>query len=374
MDLRTTLAQSQCWLSGFSGAPYEACGIPLPAGPYNYPPAAFLMASRLGLTLENLNAVGACLVILWTLAAIAFLWVVSRHFAWPAIVLTALVLASPGASLMLERGSNESLVWMLSAGAMSAFWYRRWWLPSILVSLAILLKFFPVGLATLFLLPLPKRGRGKSRWVIVLPIVAASVTLPFIIWQSGRVPRPIGDAFGAVTFVHFAQAGIAWLRGESSLLDYPESRVTTSAVILAGMLFLALVAAVWAVVRRWKWVLGASDVRQWSVVSTAATVILVYLSGTSYDYRLVVLAFAIAPLWLMMRLQKAGGPRTLVTVVLICLSASTWLSIPWPRPIQVVGDVCLLVGVIGLAVLALLLVLAPGAPLSSRAPVAPQAT
>lgn len=368
LDLQTTLAQSQCWLSGYSGAPYESCGIPLPAGPYNYPPAAFLVAAGLRLTLDDLTTVGAALAMLWTVSAIAFLWAVSRRFSWLAVVFTSVVLASPGASLMLERGSNESLVWILCAGAMTAFWFGRWWLPGLFVSLGILFKFFPLGLAAMFLMPRTKQGWKDSRWVIVLPIVAASATMPFIVWQSGRVPRPIGDAFGAVTFVHFFQAALAWLFGDSSLLDYPESRVTTLAVAASGLVFIGLVSVLWAVLRSWTWKMRPSDARESSIVPSAATIVLVYLSGTNYDYRLAILAFAVAPLWLIMSRQEDRAPRAFTAAVLVALVAGTWLSLPWPRLVQVAGDLCLLVGVLGLAVLCLLMISAAGSHLPARKP------
>jgi|GEM_PF-3500208 len=337
VDLNTVLAQSECAQAGVSGAPYSECSLPMPAGVYNYPPASFILAFLLRLDTHDVSWVGSALAVLWTCAAICLLFWVGRRFGLKAVLLAGLVLLAPGTTLMLQRGSNESLVWMSVAIATMASFAGRRWLASSFIALGTLLKFFPFGMVLLFI-PALRRGRAKPLAYMVPIALAVLVTLPFLWLQSGRIPRPVGDAFGAAVFVHYFESLQGALLEGGSLMNAPEASPSTGDVAIAALVFLALLVCVLLAITRMSWTVPDETTRGFALGASAMLVV-IYLSGTHYDYRLTFLVFGVVALTGIARAQASERARWLVMLAATTMSISTWMSIPMPRLVQVVGDV-----------------------------------
>lgn len=324
VDLRYLTATAECYRADSNWSLMSPTCDPF-GRLNNYPSPWVWLFAFSGVTEAHTVAIA------WTYLAIfsASIWLISwgamRDSERPrfSIIAVTVIAISPPTWLALERGSNEILIFAALSIAWFAFTLRNTKTSSLIIALLTILKFFPAGAMIVF------RPKLKMRKLEIL--LFSCITLLGLIMISPelnlirqRTPQPSEAAFGAALLMRQAQLPLGRIFG---LLVFTVVLVVfmvwlaKSRNSMLKMNFLRLQSHL------------ALDARAWALFAFGAgPLVLAYLMGTNYDYRLILAIPVVAGL---SRLSNLFLSRVL-TVVLI---SSTFFSYQVLTQLQVAGDV-----------------------------------
>lgn len=330
-DLRQVTATASCIARNPDWSMASATCDPFGRS-FNYPSFWARGFATLGLDEGSTRAIA------WTFLAlfVSAIFVISLLSIWsvrPRLPLAGVVLAAcaPPTWLALERGNIDVVVFAIVVWAALASLLDRRSISAVLLAIATLAKLFPVGAA---LIPLRDRRQDpRSLWIFagltVLGIAFMVNELPLI---NQRTPQPTGAAFGAALLFQVA-------------LNRLDSPFPSLAPRVLGVLLFATVLLTYRAMLRVRLpridrsITDAVDditrdrISSTLVLAGGGPLIVAYLAGTNFDYRLI---FAIP---LVAGLCRRQTPRVdpcnlLMGAVLLQM----WLSYPMPVPIQLVSD------------------------------------
>ena len=343
-DLRYLTATADCYRTDPTWSLMSRTCDPL-GRENNYPSPWVSIYALLGASYSNtVNiAIGymfafavSCGLVLWTATA-------GESMRWTGFVPTLAVAVAPPTWLALERGSNEVVIFSVVVVALVALVHNWRWVSAVLLSLATILKFFPVGAALAFL-----RGWPKGKWSLIMFMVLTATGLFAIASElsiiTARTPQPTESAFGAAQIFRYAQV--------------PGARIWGFLLFLATLI--ALVIAVRSTksltlrnsVRLIRQTLHEDSVAANLLLFGGAPLLTAYILGSNYDYRLIFLIPVVAGV---SRLAPSRA-RTLMILVAVLLP---YLGFVAPNFLQTFGDLLM---VPFMALLLLLVLLATDLP------------
>lgn len=345
-DLANVTATSDCLITG---DPIEMCDpYGRPFQPYVVLPARVLSAANLGLA--DTGYIGVALAALW-IALIGALgtWIAAR---WQRsigellIALAALTIAAiaPPSLLAVERGTLDILVVALAAtgllviaGAQGRLGVL---LGSIALSIAVVIKYFAIGVFTAFIAP--------RRWR-TLPLIAAGVcTLILVVNFSDLIqaretakadqPSTTRILFSSTTSLVtlLTEDPAAFFPAEGQMIDMVTLR------IIGSVIFATWVAVFFVLLRG----IESPPYASWLLITGGGFLLLLpYFLGDSNDYRLIGL---LLPLAGVLHWRNRGSARLWFPVILILVALITGSAmVPnefgflMPKPVIIAGDLAL---------------------------------
>ncbi|WP_353063699.1 glycosyltransferase 87 family protein [Tunturibacter psychrotolerans] len=309
-DTITVTNSIDCLLAGQN--PYKVGSFDPFQRLYNYPPI-WLKARYLGITSRSTNLVGTMLA-LSTIAACLLLF---RTKTWVSALIVFFALTSKATLFLVERGNIDQLIFFLLVFGFFLIDRQRAELKSlftgILVGVLTVLKIYPVVTAVVFIRN--RNGFMKTLLVAVLSIAALIVTaghsLPVVL---SNTPRDSQWSFGAFPF--FMAIG-----SHSIFASVPpvfRHRVVAS---LGGVALgaLSLVAAFIYRDRVDQFFpqLDFDHARGRLAISGLAIFCFVFVSGASYNYRLIFLLGILA--YLVEDIDNGTTRRSVPTAILLVL-------------------------------------------------------
>jgi len=346
-DLANVTATSDCLINGTPIEPCDPYGRPFQ--PYVVLPARAL--AFLGLGLAETGYLGLSLAAMWTaLIGALGVWLTVR---WTrgsgelALALLALTVAAvaPPSLLAIERGTLDIVVVSLAAiGLLVIAASPRSrvgeLIGSISLSLAVVLKYFAIGVFAAFLAP--------RRWR-TLPLVAAGLCGVFLMInindlllarETANADRP------STTRILFSSTtGLVTLLTEDASALFPAEGQPINMVTLR--IVGALIVAAWVVL----FLLLLRHTQQppyasWLLITGGGFLLLLpYFLGDSNDYRLIAL---VLPLTGLLRWRGIGPRRLWIPIVLILLALAMGSAMVtneygflMPKPAIILGDMAL---------------------------------
>jgi hypothetical protein len=342
-DLRQVTSTADCLMANPQWSPVGATCDPWGRA-YNYPMAWARAFAWLGWGGSRTDAIGYGLIGCYGLFALLLSrQVLTRARGMAAVVFTLSVVAPP-ALYLLVRGNIDSVVLLLLAAFVALVAAERAVLSIVVLALASALKIFP-AFGWMGLFALSSRPR---RWALVgaFAIVGAlALEGPDILRAARDTPQVVHWAFGASV----VPQNMPWLE---RLVPGPAPVV--GLVALTGVILL-----VWVLDRGLAFVRSrrpstsrllhaATEDRLAKLLlyTGSGLIVLTYVVGSSFDYRLQVLTFVVGGLCLLWREWAA---RVLVVAIL----AVQYFSFTLGSPADQVSEVLLMVVVGYLAIVLL---------------------
>jgi len=330
-DLAFITGTSECFIQGQTDLdlcdPYGR-----PYSPYGFIPGQLL--SWLNLGLEETGLLGSALAGIWILLVFWLTYRIAR--AWKrglfeltvAVFSIALFAISPTLLLAVERGSLDILVTALSALGLAGFATTsklKQGASVVALFFAVALKYFAVGLFAPFFAP--------RRWSLI-GIVGAVVTTIFLMLnlQNLRLASEIAGTGGLSTSrLSFSNTtGIVTILVDDPLAFQAadDSGLSGFALRIVSLLLIGiLVTALTIHLRKMDQSTSAQmPIGSWLfVVGGTFAILLPYLIGASYDYRLILLIIPLAGL--LMWVSTTTDPKMVVTLwVMVTLTVVVALS------------------------------------------------
>ena len=279
---------------------------------YNYPPI-WLDARYLGVTSRSSNLIGTAMSIL----TICTLFLLFNARTWISAIIIFFAVTSLSLVFAVERGNNDQVIFFLLV--FGFFWIERRrvgskvYLSGSLIVLLTVLKIFPIVAATLFLRY--RNGFMKTLLVAVFAITALFLTsghrLPIIF---ANTPQAFEMTFGSYPFFIAISQHTARVWRPIIEADHSISRI--------GAIFLGSLAAAAGAIygNRFERFLPKIDferARGCITVSCLAIFSFVFISGASYNYRLIFLLGVLA--YLVEDINEGVSLRSLPFAVMILL-------------------------------------------------------
>lgn len=307
--------------------------------PYNYSTFLPRVLALLGLGIQQTGILGVGLVSLFVMVLLFALKTVSSYrWGYREHMLFLLVCGSPPILLLIERGNSDLLVFTMTLGVAlllitNVGWNRVVAVALVLISVAI--KFFPIGVVAVF-----ANSNRRSKWIVISVAISgiAVAWLAIDEWNRARLatPGPLAGGFGVTLPLQWA----ARLLG----LNLNPTTVSVLSVFTFGLLvllasrYLEFSSRPAAREAQGFVEFARRDVRaRVLTLAGVSPLLVVYLLGSSFDYRLVFLILpAIAALrWLRESPEASGG-------IFYLFIGSLWLSYRLLWPLQFLGDLALL--------------------------------
>jgi hypothetical protein len=227
---------------------------------------------------------------------------------------------STAALLAIERGNSDIVILAMVVAAATCQSRRRHVVSALLAGSAAALKVFPLGAVIIFMRPGRSRQRALSIWGVTV-LVGALFVVPELPTIIQRTPTSIYNSFGAQLL-------------PAAVTEVAFRQLPAAVVQLVSILIFALVIVSWIVfLRRFdeNYISEAIAPLAREALSSAlflagsGCVILAYLAGNSFDYRLLFLLLPIAGL-IRSRSDVGRGLALLVSMVLAtpALTAMAW--------------------------------------------------
>lgn len=346
-DLANVTATSDCLINGTPVEPCDPYGRPFQ--PYVVLPARAL--AFLGLGLTETGYLGLSLAAMWTaLIGALGVWLTVR---WTrgsgelALALLALTVAAvaPPSLLAIERGTLDIVVVTLAAIgllviAASPRSLVGQLVGSISLSLAVVLKYFAIGVFAAFLAP--------RRWR-TLPLIAAGLCVAFLMINTNDLllarETANADKPSTTRILFSSTTGLVTLLTEDPAALFPAEGQQIDMVTLR--IVGALIVAVWVVL----FLLLLRHTQQppyasWLLITGGGFLLLLpYFLGDSNDYRLIALVLPLAGL---LRWRGIGPRRLWIPIVLILLALAMGSAMVtneygflMPKPAIILGDMAL---------------------------------
>jgi hypothetical protein len=214
------------------------------------------------------------------LFALSFAFLIAKLSAnlFAKFTLTGLILFSPGVQLMVYNSNIDLLIFAMVVFGTFAIQRGYITLGLFLVFLSGLFKFYTIPLLLLFILLLTKK-RHKVLSLLVFLVATVSAALDLLLMQE---PIPAGGyaQFGVTIFSKYLeQVGI--------------SLSAASTFIFSGLIFLATVLLVLSIFHSFKAEVKFREISEQPLFLVFASVFIsCFLTGISYDTRLIYLTFA----------------------------------------------------------------------------------
>lgn len=354
-DLANVTATSDCLSNGTPIEPCDPYGRPFQ--PYVVLPARLLSVANLGLA--DTGYIGIVLASLWiSLIGALGTWIAARWQRGTGELLAALAALTiaaiaPPSLLAVERGTLDIVVVALAALGLFVF-TARWagfvgqLVGSIALALAVILKYFAIGVFAAFLAP--------RRWR-TLPLIAAGLCMAFLLinFNDLLLARETANADRPSTsrILFSSTTGLVTLLVEDPAALFPADGQTIDMVTLR--ILGALIVVMWVVLflhllRRTQ----APPYAAWLLITGGGFLLVIpYFLGDSNDYRLIALVLPLAGL---MHWRGVGPTRLWIPIVLILMALATGSAMVsndfgylMPKPAIVAGDIAL-AGALGFSV------------------------
>lgn len=348
-DLRQVTATASCIIADPSWTMESATCDPFGRA-YNYPSLWARGFAALGLGTGSTEAIAEAFIALF----VAALFVISLLSMWPSrrglpVLGVALAAVAPPTWLALERGNIDVLVFVVVVLAILASIRDKRSASAVLLAVGGLAKIFPAGAGLILLRDREEHPRAFLLFVGLMAFGSAFVVaeLPLI---NRRTPQPTDAAYGAALLFQSAWKHV-------NLLNW------SVAPRLLGIVLFAIVLLAYVALLRFRpsrstraitdaiESLARDRIALTLVLAGGGPLIVSYLVGTNFDYRLI---FGIPLVAGLGRIGIRGvGPAVLLMGSVIM---QMWLTYPVPTSIQQVSDFAwvFVAPAIGLVMLALI--------------------
>lgn len=300
--------------------------------PYNYPTVWARVGAFFGVNPGSTDAIGIALIVLFALTVVV-LGVVARSSDRPVLGPVAMLLAAvgPPSLFALERGNIDIVVFAVVVAGIVSSVRGAPTLAAVLFGLAVPLKIYPLGATPALLLDRPRRRRP----LIVFAVVALgglALTAPELPFIAAGTPQYAPGSFGASVLPIFLDKWLGHLH--SPVVERAAGLLLFTAGTLvalwatrpgAGSRF----AAGW---RRFLDTVRADTTAAVLVAAGGGCVLVAYIVGTSFDYRLIFLIPVVAGL---ARIRPGAARATVPAIVLTLLLM--YITYPTNR-FQYAGD------------------------------------
>ncbi len=327
-DLRYLTATSECFRQNPEWSLLSVTCDPF-GRPNNYPSPWVWLFAALRADQSSTEAIAVFYILLFSMSVAAFTWgaIVGKPRPTMSAAIMCLIVLAPATWFAIERGSNEIVVFAGIALAWALFSHGMRRSSALLLGILTVLKFFPAGALAAYV---PGIRHQKAALTLFMLVAAGGL---FLIREElniirSRTPQPTDAAFGAAVLAR--------------QLDLPAGRVFGFAI------FICMVGALILLLRRkptgrlWAEVIVLSrDIRVDGIASSliafgAGPLVLAYLLGSNYDYRLILTIPLIAGF---LRVRSGAIARTLVVGII----SASWMAYPMSPAIQFAGDLIWLV-------------------------------
>jgi len=309
-DTRTITHSIDCLLSGQD--PYVVRTFDPWHRLYNYPPI-WLDARYLGVTSRSSNFIGAMMAFT-TVSALLLLF---SARSWLSAIIIFFAVISRSVLFAVERGNTDQIIFSLLV--LGLFLIDRQknrlkpFFKGLLIVLLTVLKIYPVAAVVIFIRH--RRGILKAVLTGTLSIAALVLTagrrLPVLL---GNTPRDSLLSFGAYPF--FLALGEHTLRRTVAIIQAHNSTVQIGALLLGALAMLAGLACGDRLIRFLP-PLDSDRARGCIAIAGLAIFCFAFVSGASYDYRLIFLLGALA--YLVEDMNQGMSLNSLPAAVLIVL-------------------------------------------------------
>lgn len=306
--------------------------------PYNYSTLLPRLFAFLNIGEEQTGLVGAGFALLMVLALLGALRAASsRTWDTKAHLLFILMCGSPPILLLIERGNSDLLVFSMTVMAALLIFVRKVWagvVASILVLLSVGIKFFPVGAVFMFVRP---TKMAKNLFIGTTFAAVSILLLGADEWNRARLatPGPLKDGFGVVSLFRWVE--LLFGLGPHEGAGYVWSLLAFVTLLLFAMKWLEGSPRNESTgMKGFAEFLGRDDIGRVLTFAGTMPLLVVFLLGSSFDYRLV---FLLLPALAVLRWrQKSGVSFPHVLYLIIC---ALWFSYHWTWPFQLLGDLAL---------------------------------
>lgn len=331
-DLANVTLTANCMRAGIDFTVCDPYGRPFQ--PYVVLPARVLAA--LGGGSAQTGALGIALVVIYLLTILALGVVLARHWRhgigglFAAQAVLAIATITPPAMLAIERGQIELLTlalavvsWLLFAGTSRVLH----WAGAVVGVLSTLTKFFSIGL----FLPALRR---QPRWAGIVGLGASLLLLALNIGNVMRAGAASDSQLAATSRSQFGVATIVPTVLTSEPVGYiPDDWLVDSWTMLRliGVLvfIVAALVAAWLLPGHLIDALRHSPTIWWLVVGSTGVLVVPYLLGVSYDYRLL---FALPLLvGILICPARSAWFTTVVTVLILFFLLTSAAMVPTPN-------------------------------------------
>jgi hypothetical protein len=233
---------------------------------------------------------------------------------------------------LLERGNIDVVIFVLLVASALLYLLRARMASGVSLAIAVLLKLFPIGAAPMLLIDRPHRKLVLIVFGALL-VIDATLLAPELASIAARTPSSSGNSFGSAVLP-------IWVAPQLRLLGLdllPPFLNPTQARVIGLSLFFLVFAIIAAITLRTSWSIASS----WSRLSLAiqadrtasvlvllggGSIVMAYLLGTNYDYRLVFLIPLIAGL------ARVGWKSSRLAIPLaIVFVVQLWATYPTGR-------------------------------------------
>jgi hypothetical protein len=345
-DVANVTATADCLAAG---EPIEGCDpYGRPFQPYVVLPARALNLLNLGLA--ETGYIGVALGVLWiVLVGAIAVWMVARWERRTGELLAALgaitiAAIAPPSLLAVERGTLDILVVSLAAAGLLVIAGSQGragvLFGSLALSVAVVLKYFAIGVFAAFLAP--------RRWR-AMPLIAAGLCAIFLVVnfsnliqarETAKADLPsttrilFSSTTGMVTLL--TEDPVAFFPAEGQVIDMVTLRIVGAVIFTAWVVvFLMLLRGI-----------DSPPYASWLLITGGGFLLLVpYFLGDSNDYRLIGLLLPLAGI---VRWRTCGPTRLWLPIILILLAMITGSAMVtnefgflMPKPVIIAGDMAL---------------------------------
>jgi hypothetical protein len=309
-DTRTITHSIDCLLSGQD--PYFVTSFDPLHRVYNYPPI-WLDARYLGVTSQSSNLIGGLMAI-GTVGVFLLLFNSKR---WVSAVIIFFAVLSRSVLFAIERGNTDQIIFaLLVCGLLLAGRQRPAWgenLKGLLIIVLTILKIYPVVAVAVFI----RRNTGylKALLVAVISIAALIATsgryLPIVLKNT---PHYLYLSFGSYPFFFsMTKHVVPWL----AVRMLYHVGIPVAGAMLLGALCMAKGATWGDRIGNVLPPLEANSPRANIAVACLAIFCFAFITGASFDYRLIFLLGALA--YLVDDLNESSSLRSLPAAILILI-------------------------------------------------------
>jgi Glycosyltransferase family 87 len=309
-DTRTITHSIDCLLSGQD--PYFVRTFDPWHRLYNYPPI-WLDARYLGVTSHSSNFIGAMMAF----ATASTLLLLFKARSWLSAIIIFFAVISRSVLFAVERGNTDQVIFFLLVFGLFLIDRQesrlKPFFKGLLVVLLTVLKIYPVAAVAIFI----RHRRG-----ILMAVLTGTLSIAALVLTAGRrlpvllgnTPRDSLLSFGAYPF--FLVVGDHTLRRTLAIIQSHNSAVQIGAIFL-GALAMLVGMACGDRLNRFLPPLDSDRARGCIAIAGLAIFCFAFVSGASYDYRLIFLLGALA--YLVDDMNQGVSLNSLPAAVLIVL-------------------------------------------------------
>lgn len=253
------------------------------------------------------------------------------------LTLTALVIFTPGISLLYERG-NFDLVVFLMVILSALLFNKQYFLTSyFVILLASMFKFYTLPL--IFVIVAFMKKENRTKWFLFIITIFVTVHLAVQINALPKLPSTWFISFGAGVFGEYLNLVNQTISNNDQIQLTGTSLVGLTLVVISQAVFLKF-SSRFLDVSRIKNISTGKNVHSIGIFSFIVF-LSCYLTGISYDYRIIFYSIAIFGAWPIWKYGKV--PLRISIVISLVFTTIFPPTLIYPRVIfQLIGDFCML--------------------------------